>query len=197
MFLTNCGDPSSSADENGGLSRNSAHYSFPLSSLGRACLIRPRSATNPSPGPRRLVKTPSRSTLSPPLGRGQTHFAMRSVSDTTDSVLRLSSLRMTRLGCAPCLRHSNFRVRAKGLSCGGEPWRNSRVRAQLVRASESNHVPFSNVSKNLNRTAAGRTGLDVHPLGRPSSASAILSQENGPFALASVYREPCAVIAHW
>ena len=75
------------------LSRNSTHYSFSLSSLGRACLIRPRPATNPSPGPRRLVKAPSRSTLSP--WRGQTHFAMRSVSDTTDSVLRLSSLRRT------------------------------------------------------------------------------------------------------
>ena len=47
------------------LSRNSTHYSFPLSSLGRACLSRPRPATNPSPGPRRLVKAPSRSTLSP------------------------------------------------------------------------------------------------------------------------------------
>jgi hypothetical protein len=31
------------------LPRNSTHYSFPLSSLGRACLIRPRPATNPSP----------------------------------------------------------------------------------------------------------------------------------------------------
>jgi hypothetical protein len=75
------------------LCRNSTHYSFPLSSLGRACLVRPRPATNPSPGPRRLMKAPSRSTLSP--WRGQTHFAMRSVSDTTESVLRLPSLRMT------------------------------------------------------------------------------------------------------
>ena len=48
-----------------GLSRNSTHYSFPLSSLGRACLSRPRPATNPSPGPRRLKKAASRSTLSP------------------------------------------------------------------------------------------------------------------------------------
>jgi hypothetical protein len=47
------------------LSRNSTHYSFPLSSLGRACLSRPRPATNPSPGPRRLKKAASRSTLSP------------------------------------------------------------------------------------------------------------------------------------
>jgi hypothetical protein len=113
------------------LSKNSTHYSFSLSSLGRACLIRPRPATNPSPRLRRLVKAPSRSTLSPwslcgnsrrlpginelqgCLGlqvvdssfefrvvtqtpwRGQTHFAMRSVSDATDSVLRLSSLRRT------------------------------------------------------------------------------------------------------
>jgi hypothetical protein len=87
-------------------SRNSTHCSSLLSSVGRACLIRPRSATNPSPGPRRLVKAPSRSTLSP--WRGQTHFAMRSVSDTTDSVLRLSSLRMTmERGCQ--FRVSNFR----------------------------------------------------------------------------------------
>jgi hypothetical protein len=49
--------------------------------------------------------------------------------------------------------------------CGGKPWRNLSVRAQLVRASESDHVPFPKVSKNLNQTAAGRTGLDVHPLG--------------------------------
>jgi hypothetical protein len=37
--------------KSGLLSRNSTHYSFSLSSLGRACLIRPRPATNPSPGP--------------------------------------------------------------------------------------------------------------------------------------------------
>ena len=49
----------------GALSGNSTHCSFPWSSLGRACLIHPRPATNPSPGPRRLAKAPSRSTLSP------------------------------------------------------------------------------------------------------------------------------------
>jgi hypothetical protein len=32
------------------LSGNSTRYPLPLSSLGRACLIRPRPATNPSPG---------------------------------------------------------------------------------------------------------------------------------------------------
>ena len=52
-------------EKSGRLSRNSTHYSFPLSSLGQAWLICPRPATNPSPGPRRLVKAPSRSTLSP------------------------------------------------------------------------------------------------------------------------------------
>jgi hypothetical protein len=36
-----------------------------MSSLSRACLVCPRRATDPSPGPRRLVKAPSRSTLSP------------------------------------------------------------------------------------------------------------------------------------
>jgi len=47
------------------LSRNSTRYSFPLSSLGPGCLMRPPPGSDPSPGPRRLEKAPSRSTLSP------------------------------------------------------------------------------------------------------------------------------------
>jgi penicillin amidase len=52
---------------------------FPSSGLGRAALASCGPATDPSPGPRRLVRAPSRSTLSP--WERADSFAMRSASD--------------------------------------------------------------------------------------------------------------------
>jgi hypothetical protein len=53
-----------------------------------------RHATDPSPGPRRLVKAPV--AVHPlPQGEGKDSCVMHSVSDLTDSDLRRSSFRMT------------------------------------------------------------------------------------------------------
>jgi hypothetical protein len=80
-----------------------------------AHLIPTRRATNPSPGPRRLVKMPD--VVHPlPKGEGKELIAMHDVSDITDSVLRLSSLRRksrhSREACPPRRRGSGNPARS-------------------------------------------------------------------------------------
>ena len=102
-----------------GLSRNSMHYWCRLSNLHRASLIRPRRATDPSPGPRPDEVHRDRGPPSPQ-GRGQHPFATYSVSDITDSGFRLYTLRMTGVGSSARHYHAEhilWSLRASPLSC--------------------------------------------------------------------------------